>query len=187
LLALAMVLPAACLLAPRTPNNDVPARATPTCHASRERTVRARAGWGNLGGGATQLLMPLVYDGMTHLHSPFIAWRWAFFVPGFMHILGGMLILFFSTDLPDGNYALLKKSGGLAKDNGGKVMWNALRNYRCAAGSADTANRARARLLRPGRRGAGPPTAGRPHPRATCRARRLSVHCARAASLHLRC
>jgi MFS transporter, NNP family, nitrate/nitrite transporter len=48
-------------------------------------------GWGNLGGGVTQLLMPLIYDGMTKIHQPFIAWRWAMFVPGFFHILAGAL------------------------------------------------------------------------------------------------
>jgi hypothetical protein len=157
LLALAMALPAATILAA----GRMLARA--------HHNAAPRAGWGNLGGGATQLLMPLVYQGMTHLHSPFIAWRWAFFVPGFMHILGGMLILFFSTDLPDGNYALLKKSGGLAKDNGGKVMWNALRNYRCASGCADDA--VRARFVLPRRRGAGPLNATLVRPSAMRRTR----------------
>ena len=42
-----------------------------------------------------------------------------------------MLILFFASDLPDGNYAALKKKGGMSKDNGMKVFLNAIRNYRC--------------------------------------------------------
>lgn len=77
--------------------------------------------------------MPLIYNGMKNLHPAFEAWRWAFFVPGFFHIISGIGILFFSTDLPTGNYAALKAKGGMTKDGGLKVMINALRNYRCAA------------------------------------------------------
>ena len=61
-----------------------------------------------------------------------MAWRWAMFVPAFMHILSGILILFFSSDLPDGNYALLKKSGGMKGDSPLAVMLTALLNYRHA-------------------------------------------------------
>ena len=77
--------------------------------------------------------MPLIYTGMKNLHPAFEAWRWAFFVPGFFHIISGIGILFFSTDLPTGNYAALKAKGGMTKDGGLKVMINALRNYRCAS------------------------------------------------------
>ena len=88
------------------------------------------AGWGNLGGGVTQLMMPLIFTGIKAHNEPFVAWRWAMFVPAFMHILSGILILFFSTDLPDGNYALLKKTGGMAKDNPMKVFLTGILNYR---------------------------------------------------------
>lgn len=89
-------------------------------------------GWGNLGGGVTQLIMPLIFEGIKNSVEPFEAWRWAMFVPGFLHILAGMGILFFSTDLPDGNYAVLKKSGNMAQDSGVKMILNAVTNYRCA-------------------------------------------------------
>lgn len=87
-------------------------------------------GWGNLGGGVTQLLMPLVFRGISQHTQPFLAWRWSMFVPAFMHIIGGMGILFFSLDLPDGNYAVLKKSGGMSKDSPLRVFITAISNYR---------------------------------------------------------
>jgi MFS transporter, NNP family, nitrate/nitrite transporter len=88
-------------------------------------------GWGNLGGGVTQLLMPLIYQGLTSQYEPFEAWRWAFFIPGFFHIICGIGILFFSTDLPDGNYALLKRKGRMSKDSGWKMFVCGFTNYRC--------------------------------------------------------
>lgn len=76
--------------------------------------------------------MPLVFRGISQHQAAFVAWRWAFFVPGAMHVLAGMVVLFLAQDLPDGNYALLKKKGVMSKDSGVKIFLNACRNYRCA-------------------------------------------------------
>ena len=75
-------------------------------------------------------MMPLIFTGIKQHTEPFLAWRWAMFVPAFMHIISGILVLFFSTDLPDGNYALLKKTGTMVKDNPMKVFLTACLNYR---------------------------------------------------------
>jgi len=41
--------------------------------------------------------MPQLYDGLLKHHPSFVAWRWAFFVPGSLHIIVAALVLFAAT------------------------------------------------------------------------------------------
>lgn len=54
-------------------------------------------GWGNLGGGATQLIMPLVFGVIRDIGVvKFTAWRIAFFIPALFQTLSAFAVLIWS-------------------------------------------------------------------------------------------
>ncbi|KAK9707374.1 hypothetical protein RND81_07G193300 [Saponaria officinalis] len=88
-------------------------------------------GWGNLGGGATQLIMPLVYDLIRTIGAKkFTAWRIAFFIPALFQTLSAFAVMMLGQDTPDGNYQRLQRSGEKHKDKISKVTYHGIANYR---------------------------------------------------------
>ncbi len=72
------------------------------------------AGWGNLGGGVTQMVMPLVFAAVMMFGvSEAAGWRIAMIVPGMVLLLAGLFYWKFTTDCPDGNYDELRAQGKL--------------------------------------------------------------------------
>ncbi|KAL8534228.1 hypothetical protein ACS0TY_010290 [Phlomoides rotata] len=99
-------------------------------------------GWGNLGGGATQLIMPIVFDIIKHIGAgKFTAWRIAFFIPGLFQSLSAYGIFFLGQDLPDGNYSQLHRSGDKHKDEFTQVFYHGIKNYRASFGLANLFSR----------------------------------------------
>ncbi|CAM8876711.1 unnamed protein product [Rhodiola kirilowii] len=88
-------------------------------------------GWGNLGGGATQLIMPLVFAVIRDIGAiQFTAWRIAFFIPALFQTLTAIAVMLFGQDMPDGNFKNLQKSGDMAKDKFSRVLYHGVTNYR---------------------------------------------------------
>ncbi|KAJ6796944.1 high-affinity nitrate transporter 2.3 [Iris pallida] len=88
-------------------------------------------GWGNLGGGATQIIMPFLYS-LIRKTGPtsYVAWRVAFFVPGLIQAFSAIAVLAFGQDMPDGNFKRLEKSGEKHKDSFANVFSAGAKNYR---------------------------------------------------------
>lgn len=77
------------------------------------------AGWGNLGGGTTQILMPLIFAGMLMLGvNEALGWRLAMVVPGIVMFITGIGYWFLTQDAPDGNFSDLRARGELPEATG---------------------------------------------------------------------
>lgn len=111
-------------------------------------------GWGNLGGGVTQLVMgsvlfPLFKTGMSAEN----AWRTVSIVPACVGFSTGVLILFISDDCPKGNYKDLIKKGIMPQVSAGASFrqgavnfntWILFIQYACCFGVELTMNNAAA-------------------------------------------
>ncbi len=85
------------------------------------------AGWGNLGGGVTQMVMPLIFAAIISLGAgKFLGWRLAMVIPGAVLLLTGIAYYFFTQDAPDGNFKELRDRGELPaaddKDHGSFLL-----------------------------------------------------------------
>lgn len=91
------------------------------------------AGWGNLGGGVTQFVMPLVFTlfvaglGL----SATVGWRASMFVAGFVCLLTGVAYYFLTQDAPEGNFKELREQGRMPQKQAVKGSFlAACRDYR---------------------------------------------------------
>ena len=71
------------------------------------------AGWGNLGGGVTQFVMPLLFSVFVvgFGFSEAIGWRLAMVVVGAIIFIVGIAYYFLTQDAPDGNFDTLRAQG----------------------------------------------------------------------------
>jgi len=81
----------------------------PNCVGTANATT---AGWGNLGGGVTQMIMPLVFAAFVALgFANFWSWRLSMVLSGTVCFFTGVGSYFFTTDLPDGKFKELRAQG----------------------------------------------------------------------------
>ncbi|MET7029464.1 MFS transporter [Sediminicola luteus] len=90
------------------------------------------AGWGNLGGGANRLGMPLIAAAVISFGvAEDIAWRYSMVIAGFLCLAMGLIYYFFTQDTPKGNFADLKISGEMPMLKKDEVSFiSTLKDYR---------------------------------------------------------
>lgn len=86
-------------------------------------------GWGNLGGGVTNLVMPLIAAGFAGLGlvSHADSWRLAMVVPGVILLVMAVIYYKYTKDTPGGNFSELHKTA--KKENKGTFLL-AMKDYR---------------------------------------------------------
>ncbi|MES2276493.1 MAG: MFS transporter [Bacteroidota bacterium] len=83
-------------------------------------------GWGNLGGGVTNMVMPLIFAAIVGFgYTSAQAWRYAMIVPGTMMLVIAFLYYKYTKDTPNGNY---DEIGYKAKST--KTDWSILSDWR---------------------------------------------------------
>jgi NNP family nitrate/nitrite transporter-like MFS transporter len=81
----------------------------------------AAAGWGNLGGGVTQIVMPLLFAAFVSLGAGnWWGWRMAMFIPGVVMFLTGIAYYSLTQDTADGDFTELRASGELTASSAAK-------------------------------------------------------------------
>ncbi len=102
----------------------------PNCVGTANATT---AGWGNLGGGVTQIVMPLILTAVLSFGvDKFLGWRLAMIIPGIALFIMGFVYYFLTQDAPDGNYKELRERGELepAKGKGLESFEHVIKDYR---------------------------------------------------------
>ena len=90
------------------------------------------AGWGNMGGGVTQMVMPLLLTLVLMLGvGETFGWRVAMVIPGVGLFFTGFAYYFLTQDCPEGNYRQMRAAGKMAPTSvtNGSFM-DAAKDYR---------------------------------------------------------
>ncbi|HEU4552879.1 MAG TPA: MFS transporter [Chitinophaga sp.] len=83
-------------------------------------------GWGNLGGGVTNMVMPLIFAAIVGFgYTKTEAWRYAMIVPGIMMLVVAHLYHRYTKDTPAGNYEEIGYTAGKASTD-----WSVLADWR---------------------------------------------------------
>ena len=84
-------------------------------------------GWGNLGGGVTNMVMPVIFAAIVGAgFTKGEAWRYAMILPGAMMLIAAFLYYKFTKDTPAGNYSEIGKT----KMKAAKTDWTLLKDWR---------------------------------------------------------
>jgi NNP family nitrate/nitrite transporter-like MFS transporter len=84
-------------------------------------------GWGNLGGGVTNMIMPVIFAGLVGAgYTKGEAWRMAIMVPGIFMVIMAFVYYRFTKDTPAGNFSEIRKQSA-AKS---KISWDILKDWR---------------------------------------------------------
>ncbi|OLY93143.1 MFS transporter, NNP family, nitrate/nitrite transporter [Cnuella takakiae] len=84
-------------------------------------------GWGNLGGGITNMVMPLIFAAIVGAgFTKGEAWRYAMILPGVMMLVAAFLYHRYTKDTPAGNYSEI----GYTKKAAGKTDFTILKDAR---------------------------------------------------------
>lgn len=84
-------------------------------------------GWGNLGGGVTNMVMPLIFATIVGFgYTSAQAWRYAMIVPGVMMLVIAFLYSKYTKDTPNGNYDEI----GYTQGKSSKTDWSILADWR---------------------------------------------------------
>jgi NNP family nitrate/nitrite transporter-like MFS transporter len=83
-------------------------------------------GWGNLGGGVTNMVMPLIFAAIVGFgYTSAEAWRYAMIIPGVMMLVIAWVYYKYTKDTPNGNF---DETGHKAKS--AKTDWTVLSDWR---------------------------------------------------------
>ena len=90
------------------------------------------AGWGNLGGGANRLGMPIIASAVIAFGvADAEAWRYSMVIAGIVCFLMGIVYFFFTKDTPKGNFKDLKASGEMIATKKDQIGFlEVLKDYR---------------------------------------------------------